>query len=235
MYHAWDAGARRHQRIDTKDDDDQDDGDANDDDDANDGEWAPGPRVAVRPVLRPGGRRGEPGVAVRPADPAHGVYGISVAAELAGMGAQTLRLYEARGLLEPDRTPGGTRRYSPDDLDRLRRISDLTEAGLNLAGIAMVLDLQDQNTQLREGPTGEHQGGGTVMSRTPRIDPHPLDGVEDADRLDQLTPQDPATTDEAPDDDPPTPSVDGVDEADLLDQHITIPVTEEDYPPQDTR
>ena len=78
-----------------------------------------------------------------------GVYGISVAAQLVGMGVQNLRLYEARGLLEPDRTEGGTRRYSANDLDRLRRISDLLEAGLNLAGIAMVLDLEGQNTQLR--------------------------------------------------------------------------------------
>jgi DNA-binding transcriptional MerR regulator len=63
---------------------------------------------------------------------------------------QNLRAYEARGLLEPERTEGGTRRYSANDLDRLRRIGDLLEAGLNLAGIAMVLDLQDQNNQLRE-------------------------------------------------------------------------------------
>jgi MerR family transcriptional regulator/heat shock protein HspR len=82
-------------------------------------------------------------------DAARGVYGISVAAELVGTGVQNLRAYEARGLLEPDRTDGGTRRYSTDDLDRLRRISDLLEAGLNLAGIAMVMDLQDENTQLR--------------------------------------------------------------------------------------
>jgi MerR family transcriptional regulator/heat shock protein HspR len=82
-------------------------------------------------------------------DPDGGVYGISVAAELVGMGTQNLRLYETRGLLEPDRTPGGTRRYSPNDLDRLRRIGDLLDAGLNLAGIAMVLDLQDENTALR--------------------------------------------------------------------------------------
>lgn len=81
--------------------------------------------------------------------PGRGVYGISVAAELVGMGTQTLRLYETRGLLEPERTPGGTRRYSPDDLDRLRRIGELITAGLNLAGIAMVLDLEEQNTQLR--------------------------------------------------------------------------------------
>jgi MerR family transcriptional regulator, heat shock protein HspR len=82
-------------------------------------------------------------------DDARSVYGISVAAELTGMGVQNLRLYEARGLLEPERTQGGTRRYSANDLDRLRRIGDLLEAGLNLAGIAMVIDLQDQNSQLR--------------------------------------------------------------------------------------
>jgi MerR family transcriptional regulator, heat shock protein HspR len=78
-----------------------------------------------------------------------GVYGISVAAELVGTGVQNLRSYEARGLLEPERTEGGTRRYSANDLDRLRRIGDLLEAGLNLAGIGMVLDLEAQNTQLR--------------------------------------------------------------------------------------
>lgn len=82
-------------------------------------------------------------------DGGRGVYGISVAAELVGMGVQTLRLYEARGLLEPERTDGGTRRYSANDLDRIRRIGDLLEAGLNLAGISMVLDLETQNTQLR--------------------------------------------------------------------------------------
>ena len=82
--------------------------------------------------------------------PDRGVYGISVAAELVGMGVQTLRLYEARGLLQPDRTDGGTRRYSADDVDRLRRIGDLLDAGLNLTGISMVLNLQDQNTQLED-------------------------------------------------------------------------------------
>ena len=82
-------------------------------------------------------------------DSARGVYGISVAAELVGIGVQNLRAYEARGLLAPDRTEGGTRRYSADDLERLRRISGLLEAGLNLAGVAMVLDLQDENTRLR--------------------------------------------------------------------------------------
>ena len=68
-------------------------------------------------------------------------------------GVQTLRLYEARGLLQPDRTDGGTRRCSADDLDRLRRIGDLLDAGLNLAGISMVLNLQDHNTLLEDQNT----------------------------------------------------------------------------------
>jgi MerR family transcriptional regulator, heat shock protein HspR len=81
--------------------------------------------------------------------PDRGVYGISVAAELVGMGVQNLRLYEARGLLEPARTDGGTRRYSADDLDRLNRIRDLLDSGLNLAGIAMVVQLETENADLR--------------------------------------------------------------------------------------
>ena len=85
-------------------------------------------------------------------DSDRGVYGISTAAELVGTGVQNLRLYETRGLLEPARTAGGTRRYSANDLDRLRRISDLLAAGLNLAGIAMVLQLEDENHQLRNRP-----------------------------------------------------------------------------------
>ena len=87
-----------------------------------------------------------------------GVYGISTAAGLVGMGVQNLRLYEARGLLEPDRTDGGTRRYSADDLARLRRISDLLGAGLNLAGIAMVLALEAENTALRARRRRDERG-----------------------------------------------------------------------------
>src|SRR5690625_6800778 len=86
---------------------------------------------------------------VRP-ERSRGMYGISVAAELTGLGVQTLRWYESRGLLEPQRTPGGTRRYSPDDIDRLHRISNLIDAGLNVVGIRMVLQLQDANDDLRE-------------------------------------------------------------------------------------
>lgn len=78
-----------------------------------------------------------------------GVYGISVAAEMVGTGVQNLRLYERKGLLEPARSPGGTRLYSRLDVHRLTRITKLLADGLNLAGIAMVLDLQDDNTRLR--------------------------------------------------------------------------------------
>ena len=81
--------------------------------------------------------------------PTRGVYGISVAADLVGSGVQNLRAYEAKGLVSPSRTEGGTRRYSSNDLDRIRRIGVLLEAGLNLAGIAMVLSLEDENHALR--------------------------------------------------------------------------------------
>ncbi|MCV7219620.1 MerR family transcriptional regulator [Mycolicibacterium elephantis] len=79
-----------------------------------------------------------------------GVYGISVAAELSGISGQSLRLYERHGLLQPARSPGGTRRYSADDLVRLQRISELVEAGVNLAGIARILSLEDRNAALDE-------------------------------------------------------------------------------------
>jgi DNA-binding transcriptional MerR regulator len=78
----------------------------------------------------------------------HGVYGISVVAELSGIAVQSLRLYERCGLLTPARSEGGTRRYSADDLARLRRISALVDAGINLAGIARILELEDDNAAL---------------------------------------------------------------------------------------
>ncbi|KLO29686.1 MerR family transcriptional regulator [Mycolicibacter heraklionensis] len=77
-----------------------------------------------------------------------GVYGISVAAELSGVGPQTLRLYESRGLLTPARTAGGTRRYSDDDLARLRRITELVDIGINVAGIGQILGLEARNARL---------------------------------------------------------------------------------------
>ena len=78
-----------------------------------------------------------------------GIYAISVAAEMVSMEVQNLRVYERRGLIEPDRTPGGTRLYSPDDVVRLTRIRDLLAAGLNLAGIAHVLALEAEVERLR--------------------------------------------------------------------------------------
>ncbi|MEU1428509.1 MerR family transcriptional regulator [Nocardia sp. NPDC005746] len=89
----------------------------------------------------PPGRRPGPGQAV---------YGISVAAELAGMGAHSLRLYEQHGLVTPARSSGGTRRYSDDDLARLARIAALSVQGINLVAIARILDLEDANTALRD-------------------------------------------------------------------------------------
>jgi MerR family transcriptional regulator, heat shock protein HspR len=82
-------------------------------------------------------------------DPTRAVYGISVAADLVGSEPQNLRLYETRGLLTPARSEGGTRQYSEEDLDRLRVIGSLLEAGLNLAGIQKVLELQAVNEVLR--------------------------------------------------------------------------------------
>jgi MerR family transcriptional regulator, heat shock protein HspR len=77
-------------------------------------------------------------------------YMISVAAELVGMHPQTLRIYENKGLVRPGRTPGGTRLYSERDLDRLRLIQRLTtELGLNLAGVARVISLEDELAQMR--------------------------------------------------------------------------------------
>ena len=83
------------------------------------------------------------------ADRNRGVFAISVAAEMVSMQVQNLRVYERRGLLEPDRTAGGTRLYSRADVERLQRIGDLLAEGLNLAGIARVLALEDEVRRLR--------------------------------------------------------------------------------------
>jgi MerR family transcriptional regulator, heat shock protein HspR len=78
------------------------------------------------------------------------VYVISVAAELAGMHPQTLRIYERRGLLEPSRTAGGSRRYSDYDIARLQRIAELASEGMNLSGIRRVMELEAENARLRD-------------------------------------------------------------------------------------
>lgn len=78
------------------------------------------------------------------------VYVISVAAELAGVHPQTLRIYERKGLVDPGRTSGGSRRYSEADIALLRRIQQLTNEGLNLAGVKRVLALEAEVVELRE-------------------------------------------------------------------------------------
>jgi len=82
-------------------------------------------------------------------EPTRAVYLISVAAELAGVHPQTLRIYERKGLLDPARTPGGSRRYSDDDIALLLRIQELTNEGLNLAGVQKVLALEAEIRTLR--------------------------------------------------------------------------------------
>ena len=77
------------------------------------------------------------------------VYVISVAASLSGMHPQTLRVYERRGLIEPFRTPGGTRRYSNADLERLSLIQELTEQGINIEGVKRIMHLESENQALR--------------------------------------------------------------------------------------
>jgi MerR family transcriptional regulator/heat shock protein HspR len=96
-------------------------------------------------------RRGlvRPGAHGAGADEHRPVYVISVAAELAGVHPQTLRIYERRGLLDPARTGSGNRRYSEEDISLLRRIQDLTNAGVNLEGVRRILALLEENERLR--------------------------------------------------------------------------------------
>lgn len=89
--------------------------------------------------------RGTPGRPDRRA-----VYIISVAAELAGVHPQTLRIYEQKGLVQPHRTRGNTRRYSEEDIDRLRRVQSLTQGGVNLAGVKRIIELEEEVERLRE-------------------------------------------------------------------------------------
>jgi MerR family transcriptional regulator, heat shock protein HspR len=101
---------------------------------------------------RPAGRRRSvPTVTRVEVETDRGVFMISVAAQLANMHPQTLRVYEARGLIEPKRSPKGTRLYSQDDVERLRRIQEMTaELGLNLAGVERVLDLEKEIERMHE-------------------------------------------------------------------------------------
>jgi len=96
------------------------------------------------------------------------VYVISVAAELAGMHPQTLRIYERRGLVSPARTQGGNRRYSDADIERLQRIADLAEQGMNLEGIRRVMELELENDRLRAELTEARQVAAHAVAEAER-------------------------------------------------------------------
>lgn len=93
------------------------------------------------------------------------LYVMSVAAELAGLHPQTLRLYERKGLLDPARSDGGNRRYSEADLARMRRIGELTDLGINLEGVRRILTLEDENAALRAELA--EAGGAAVPTNEP--------------------------------------------------------------------
>ncbi len=100
-----------------------------------------------------------------------GVFMISVAAELADMHPQTLRMYEARGLIEPKRSPKGTRLYSHDDVERLRRIQEMTtELGMNLAGVERVFELEDKLNRLQRKVDALEDRAATLQEEIERLE-----------------------------------------------------------------
>ena len=102
------------------------------------------------------------------ADTTRAVYVISVAAELAGLHPQTLRIYERKGLVDPARTGGGSRRYSDEDIEQLRRIQQLTTDGLNLAGVQKVLELEAEIAGLRKALADARQGAEEAVEQAHR-------------------------------------------------------------------
>lgn len=105
----------------------------------------------------------------RPSDAAQrAVYVISVAAELAGLHPQTLRIYERKGLVDPARTGGGSRRYSDADIEQLRRIQELTAEGLNLAGVQKVLELEAQLADARREVAAAREAAASAVQQAHR-------------------------------------------------------------------
>ncbi|EID81558.1 MerR family transcriptional regulator [Rhodococcus opacus RKJ300 = JCM 13270] len=160
-----------------------------------------------------------------------GVYGITVAAELSGVAIQSLRLYERFGLLTPFRTAGGTRRYSDDDLIRLRRITALVGPGsIWPASPASSSSRTPTPPSPPTTPPSERKGPPAMT------EPHPP-GVPDADRIEQNTPVDDDNDDDA---DPSvglfpftTPPAWDADDADQLDQAVIIPLPDDDHDDSD--
>jgi MerR family transcriptional regulator, heat shock protein HspR len=119
----------------------------------------------------PRSRSDEPASSARPAPRRTGsraVYVISVAAELAGLHPQTLRIYERKGLVDPARTSGGSRRYSDDDIEQLRRVQDLTNEGLNLAGVKRVIELEAEIRRLERELADTRRRMDSAVERTHR-------------------------------------------------------------------
>jgi len=111
-----------------------------------------------------------------PREPGDAVYIISVAAELAGVHPQTLRIYERRGLISPHRTPGGTRRYSEEDLEALGMIQELTADGINLEGVKRIIEMSAEIDRLQKQVTRLRRLLGEAERRyqtgsTPRVAP----------------------------------------------------------------
>ncbi len=121
--------------------------------------------AARRPTLPTPPGAGEP----EGPDAERAVYVISVAAELGGVHPQTLRVYERRGLLDPSRTQGGSRRFSERDLARLRRIQELTMLGLNLEGVRRVLALEAEVARLRAELDAAQTETAEAVARTHRL------------------------------------------------------------------
>jgi MerR family transcriptional regulator/heat shock protein HspR len=96
------------------------------------------------------------------------VYVISVAAELAGLHPQTLRIYERKGLVDPARTGGGSRRYSDEDIAQLQRIQELTSEGLNLAGVHKVLELEAELSEAHRALAAAREGAEQAVEETHR-------------------------------------------------------------------
>ena len=128
------------------------------------------------------------------------VYVISVAAELAGVHPQTLRIYERKGLVDPARTGGGSRRYSDDDIELLRRIQELTSEGLNLAGVQRVLELEAELAELRAKLDAERQAptrpstrpiASTGATSCRSSSPSSCSGGSDGDRPEPVDAEDP--------------------------------------------
>lgn len=110
------------------------------------------------------------------------IYIISVAAELAGVHPQTLRVYERKGLVQPSRTQGNTRRYSQRDIDRLRRITELTNEGINLAGVLRIMELENEIEKLRAVVEGRDH-----MALVPFRDVRRVRRAMKSDRIEEAT------------------------------------------------